>query len=370
MKSQSMLVVAAAAALLVASAGQGTVRTERSSGAVYTMSNATTSAIDSGSSGSGGGELFLASALSVDPVAKTVTLPMFKGTSRGQDVWYIVTESSDRADAERRGVSWSAKLANALVTSAVQKARLAGGVVDFPGTVDFSPTRVVVPGATGFPPDQAQPGAVGDAEYSPLVTTGNGIVLNAPHVANGSGRHDTIVSIDVARRRVTLSMLAGLYNDKDILYLRTDASIEVVSAIEGSTFAPNLNFAPGLASDDRETSAREAIIPIVNGPLGTGNPERQGLQSALFGEGDPLNITQTLPYSDRYSPMWDIHAGVWTDAAIAAGERRRLGTTSEIANAVQKGFLVSAGVGPANGRLGGLRALGAISNCPIVVLLP
>ena len=324
---------------------------------------------DSGAN-SGGGELLLASAISVDLANKSVTLPLLSGTSGGRTVWYIVTESSDRSDAERRGVSWAPKLANALVTMAVQKGRRVGGVVDFPGTVDFSPTRVVVPGPDGFPPAQAEPGAVGDAAYSPLVTTRNGIVLNAAHVANSSGQHDAIIAIDFATRRVTLALLAGLYNDKDILYLRTEASIAVVAAIEGSTLAVNMNAAPGLASNERDTSARSAIIPIVNGPLGAGNPDRQGLQSALFGEGDPLNITQTLPGSNDYSPMWDIHAGVWTDAAIAAGERTRLGTTSEIANAVQKGFLVSAGNGPANARLGGLRALGAISNCPVVVLLP
>lgn len=319
---------------------------------------------------SAGEELFLTSAIQLDRSAKTVTLPLFRGTSRGQIVWYIVTESSNESDARRRGVSWSAKLANALVTRAVQKARLVSGVVDFPGTVDFSPTRIVVPGPTGFPPDQFQPGATGDADYSPLVTTGNGMVLNAAHVANSTGQHDTIVSIDFARRQVTLSLLAGLYNNKDILYLRTEASILVVAAAEGTTFTPNLDAAPGLASIDRETSARAAIIPIVNGQRGIGNPERQGLQSALLGEGDPLNITQTLPYSKDYSPLWDVHAAVWTEKAIAEGEQVRIGSTSEIANAVQKGFLVSAGTGPANRELGGLRALGGISNCPIAVLLP
>lgn len=338
--------------------------------ALLATTAAAVTATNSGGSGSGGGEMFLASAISVDLVAKTVTLPLFKGTSGGQTVWYIVTESSREKDAERRGVSWAAKLENASATRAVQKARLVNGEVDFPGTVDFSPTRVVVPGPTGFPPDQFQAGAIADENYSPLVTTGNGIVLNAAHVANGTGQHDAIVSIDTGRRQVTLSMFAGLYNNKDILYLRTEASIQVVAAVEGSTFTPNLDFAPGLASSDRETSARAAIIPIVNGQRGIGNPERQGLQSALLGEGDPLNITETLPYSHDYSPLWDVHAGVWTDAAIAAGEQVRIGSRSEIANAVEKGFLVSAGTGPANGRLGGLRALGGISNCPIVVLLP
>src|SRR5689334_6296189 len=41
-----------------------------------------------------------------------VTLPIFEGQRTGETVWFVVTESSDRADAERRGVHYSPKLAN------------------------------------------------------------------------------------------------------------------------------------------------------------------------------------------------------------------------------------------------------------------
>gem|GEM_PF-6966285 len=43
-------------------------------------------------------------------------------------------------------------------------------------------------------------------------------------------------------------------------------------ATEGSTYAPNLDAAPGLGSNESETSARSAIIPIVNGERGVNNP--------------------------------------------------------------------------------------------------
>ncbi len=320
--------------------------------------------------GSGGGELFIQSATNLDPVAETVVMPLFKGrAAKGDAVWYIITESSDINDARARGINPAPKLANALGTKAVQQVKLVGGEVKFAGTVDFSPTRIVVPSSpNGFPPDQAVPGARGDAAYSPLITTGNGIVLNASHVANSTGVHDSLVSIDYTARKVTMRLLRGFYNGHRIIYFRLDASSETLAAIEASTYAPNLDFAPGLGSDDPKTSAREAIIPAVNGPRGVGNPARQGLESALLGEGDPLNIIQEEPGDNRYSPVWDVTPYVWTQAAIDAGLRRRLRAVGEVRNEFAKGNIVSASFssGPPNPSLNGLRAAGFISNCPVV----
>lgn len=115
----------------------------------------------------GGAEVFLDSALRIDRQNGSVRLPLFKGRHDGKTVWYLVTESSNRGDAERRGVNWAPKLANALGTKAVQRGRLSDGVISFKGTVDFAPERVVVPGPQGFPPAVAEAGAKGDADYSP-----------------------------------------------------------------------------------------------------------------------------------------------------------------------------------------------------------
>ncbi len=339
----------------------------------------------------GGGDLFLTSAIHLDRTSGDITLPLYEGRHAGAPVWYIVTESSNQEQAERLGVNFAPKLANALGTAAVQNVRFVnaqtgrpsparpslksqGVVLDFDGTVDFSPERMVVPGATGFPPVQFRAGAVGDALYSPLITLGDGIVLNASQVANRSGTHDALLSIDYARRQVTLDQFRGFYEFDEIFYLHQEGSIELVAAVEGSTWAPNLNYAPGLGSNDPGTSARSAIIPIVNGALGVNNPERQGLQSALLGEGDPLNVTQEEPgFEDGvvlYSPMWDIHLVVWTDAAIAAGERRRLIAEEEIVPLFTAGLVVSGDpAGTPNASLGGLRAINAISNCPISINL-
>ena len=52
--------------------------------------------------------------------------------------------------------------------------------------MEFGPTRVVIPGTPGneFGGGTYDPGSKGDTAYSPLITTGNGIVLNATQVAN------------------------------------------------------------------------------------------------------------------------------------------------------------------------------------------
>ncbi len=311
--------------------------------------------------------VFLESAISVNRAKGQVTLPLFRGTHEGSPVWYIVTESSNEDVAERRGLNHAPKLAQALGTRAVQKVRVTHGVVRFSGTVDFSPERVVVPGPQGFPPARFRPGAVGDEKYSPLITSNGRVVHNASQVANGSGLHDAVVAINRQQRTVTLDTLDGFYEDERVQYLHQEGSVRLIAAIEGSTFAPNLNAAPRAGVTEPRSSARSAIIPIVNGPRGVNNPQRQGLQSALLGQGDPRNITQTEPGDQDYSPVWDVSPAMWTAAAIRSGERRLLTDHEDVADLFEDGLLVSAGTGPRNQSLEGLRALPGISNCPLIL---
>ena len=83
-------------------------------------------------------DIFLDSTIELNADDGTITLPLFRGTHDGDDVFYIITESSDRDDAERQGVNWSPKLANAIGTSAVQMVGDEEGSIVFAGTVDFS----------------------------------------------------------------------------------------------------------------------------------------------------------------------------------------------------------------------------------------
>ena len=109
---------------------------------------------------------------------------------------------------------------------------------------------------------------------------------------------------------------------------------------------------------------------MVNGAVGAGNPARQGLNSALRGEGDPLNVNQDIPGqgNGRYSPVWDVHPVVWTTAAIDSGQRVLLTSGSQVAGAFAHGLIAGAGTGPANPSLQGLPAANFISNCPIVAV--
>ena len=126
----------------------------------------------------------------VDQDAGTVTLPIYKGQmASGESVWYILTDTTDEKNAAALGLNFSAKLIYADVGKGVRRAaqQLIGGktvVVFEAGKVDFSPVLSITPGAAPnfFPPAAFQPGAVGDADYSPLMKLGPHI-YNAPMMA-------------------------------------------------------------------------------------------------------------------------------------------------------------------------------------------
>ena len=339
-----------------------------------------------------------ASAVAIDKANQTITLPLFRGQVRGTGpVLFILTESSDFQDAVARGINWAPKLKNALSTPAVQQATLVDlpvgrrsfdaqhGTVRFAASVDFSGAPLVVPGPDLFPLDpSSHAGPVGDPNYSPLFTVGNGIVYNGAHVANRSGVHGKVLAIDETKGLVTLRLTAGFYEHRSVLYVSLDASDSPVAAVENVTFAPNLSAAPTEGNDDPSVSAREPILPIVNGARGVTNPDRQGLRSAVAGEGDPLNIIREEPEcSDpsvpancsalEYSPLWDVHPVLWTEAAITAGLRHLLTSHDDVETLFQSGAVVSAAPdGPPNpdAEIRGLRALGVVINCPVMFVAP
>lgn len=298
------------------------------------------------------------SSVTEDTVNDIATLPLFRGASQGRTVYYVVTESSDKEDARARGVNFAPKLANAAGTGAVQLGTVVDGEIVFPATVDFAPQRVVEPGPTGFPPNRAEPGSVGEAGYSPLIRLPDGTILNAPHVMNATGTHDKLVAIDLEDRTASFQETEGFYNGKEVYYVSFEASDAGAAALEAATYAPALNDAPGQGSS-LPTSARSGIIPFVNGMTGSANPERQGLNSALLGEGDPLNIVQSTPRNEKYSPLWDVHLARWSDEAVAQGKNVLQDDFEDVARLAQDGTIVS----PSGGPWG---ASGFIVNCPLI----
>jgi hypothetical protein len=305
--------------------------------------------------------------ISLDPSALSVTLPLYKGsTASGKPTYYIVTDASSAALAHKYGVNAAPKLTKALGTKAVQTVHTGPAGIVFPGTVDFSHKPHVVPSKNGFPPTVATPGPIGDPKYSPLITTGDAAVIDAPQVANNTGVSSSVVRIDYKAKTATLKLLDGFVNGVHNFYLRTDGSIPLLAAIESSTYAPNLNAAPGIGSDNPATSARSAIVPVINGPRAAAGPnQRQGLQSALLGEGPPENIEQDPPGSPGYSPLWDVTPVVWTPKALGAHKVVRLTSVAAVIAAVKAGYLTSGGTGPVNSAIG-VKELRAISNCSIV----
>lgn len=328
-----------------------------------------------------GPQLLLKSGV-VDLENLSVTLPLYRGQmASGETVWYIITDASNEGKANEMGVNYAPKLANSDIGTAVRSATLNpdGSVTFERGTVDFSPERIITPGAApnSFPPAQFQPGAVGDVFYSPLMKLG-GTIYNAPILAfnvpedalnfceggvDNTLIHDNVKAICPAEGTVTLHLIAGFSYSRPVFYISTDSNDELTATLEGAIFAPALqNFAVA----DSGTSAFKAVESLyvfINGPTGVGNPQRQGLTSALNGEGGSLNVTGGIPtLSTEYSPLWAVTPAVWTQEAIDLGYRSRLTDEFQILGFAAQGWLV----GP-NDEIFGYS--GVVVNCPVVYRL-
>ena len=180
---------------------------------------------------------------------------------------------------------------------------------------------------------------------------------------------DRVVALDVSRGRATLRITRGYADARTAWYLSTEASDPIVAALEGATWAPTLATAPA-AGTTTPGSARSAIVAIANGETDRESPERQGMQSALLDGLAPLNILEGAPDErsarPAYTPVWDLHLVMWTPAAIAAGQRRKVITLAEARAFAERGLLVSAMPGAPNSLLAGLHAVGVVINCPVV----
>jgi hypothetical protein len=330
------------------------------------------------------GPVLLMKEAQVDLVKGTARIPLRKGKLKsGELVWFVLTDATDENIANLDGLNYSPKLAYGMTGKAAREATIErdGSFVFDSGKVNFAPERKVAPGEAPdfFPPKSAQPGSVGDAEYSPLVHIKNAskdILFNAPMLAfnvseeklnefcDGDADHsiteDKVVAICPRDGYVTLQLTIGFTFSKPVLYLSTEANDPVVATLEGATYAPALKELPFALDDASPGESAERIYVFVNGPTGLHNPQRQGLDSALSDGRGPLNILGGIPTINLdYSPMWRLFPAKWTKDAVQAGYRSRLTDAIEIEDMASKGFIRSIDDGP-------LRPVGFVVNCPVV----
>lgn len=92
-------------------------------------------------------------------------------------------------------------------------------------------------------------------------------------------------------------------------------------------------------------------------------PQLFSLNSALLGEGDPLNVLAWTPNQGRYSPLWDVHPAVWDASEVAANRNTRQTDFGDVLNLAREGRVA----GPDGLRFGPFPTPGGvIVNCPII----
>ena len=345
-------------------------------------------------------EIFIPSVTGVDlrlvsdenPSGPTARIPMFRGLDpAGNSVDYIITEASDRDVAELMGIIYAPRMLLPRGTPGLQEVTVNNGIMQFAGTVDFSPTRFVTPGdptipgtpnevtGSAFPPADLNPGAVADAAWSSQVMLPSGLVLNAQIVANATGIHDRIPdsgqddqsnpNLDRTNRFVVMQLLDGWQDGRrNYFHFVTDASVPDAAAIELGVFAPTVGLLPdaGFFPD----GTRLGFAPSANGiPDPSGNLG-QGLNISTIDQAiDPVNVFPIQPTDTRYTPMWDAHIYMWTADAIQNDERRIVTSIDDLRGLFEEGLVENffPNSGPENDFIAGLMPTNAIINCPVIM---
>ncbi len=361
---------------------------------------------------------------------ETARLPIYPGTApvphhpgQTKKVWYLLLDASDNGLAHDLGVNYAPKLANIAISdpAAVQTVTLTNptpaqnhfgpAVIHFQGAPDFSPTRIAVPGPTGFPLKSFQPGSVAGPGYSPFIRIkGSDVIYNAPIIATGNGpfdvthhtnTEDRVLGIHIAgpsapgqfnESYADLLFVKGFDAGQPIAYLSTDAGQPLTAVLERSTYVPALNNASFNGGDDFLGSARERLFGFINGQTGAGNPQAQGFQhlvkdghasqdaslgntaliNSLRNGGDLLNVFGDFPtlidprHADAYSPLWDAQLGLWTQKAIKQGLAKRQIDENQVFNLAATRPDLLTGVDPATGKPAPYGSVGVDINCAVL----
>ncbi len=352
--------------------------------------------------------VFLPSVLGIDyridrsvvPAGPTARFPMFQGWETLPDGsrrkgYYVITEASNKVMAKKLGVIFSPRMAASVGSGGEQRAHWnRRGRLVFEGSVDFSPKRSLVAGAAsddgllfGFPPAEANPGAIADSKWSSYVVLPSGVVINAQLVANSTGIHDRIPNpngngiadqddlnnpnLAIDQASVVMQLLDGWQNGQPYYFhIVTDTSDPGPAAIELGVFAPRLASLPtfGLFPG----GSMLPFSPTANGrTTDTDGFGVQGLNTASLSDQqaqDPTNTFPIDPRDSRYAPMWDAQV---TEFTIPEAERPILRSFDQVNQLLADGTLIpfrgNANPSPlANSLSDLLTATGAIINCPVI----
>jgi hypothetical protein len=314
--------------------------------------------------------IILPNTISVDPDAGIVTLPLHRGSAHGTTVWYIVTESSDKADAQQRGAVFAPLLGSVGkgCSACVRNAMESHGAIAFPGAPDFAPKRSYIASATGFPPASAAPGAIAGSGYTPFVRIG-GAVVNAPIVATGNGpfdvrthtnTEDRVVAIDTAKKTVTLALVKGFFGGKRVVYLSTEASDPGAATVERATYVPALKAQAGIVPIDVVANGSHQGLGFVALHGNLGLPATAANVATL---GSALNVLSTFPAGPTaaaYSPLWNVEVVAWKSAALAGHRDRILKSLADV------GSVANDTSGPGGKPVG---PVGFVVNCPVIAVV-
>jgi len=354
--------------------------------------------------------VFLPSILGIDyrtdrnvvPAGPTARFPMFQGwetlpNGTRREGYYVITEASNATLARELGIIFSPRMANAIGSGGEQNSEWTeDGRLIFEGSVDFSPTRSLIPGGLsadglllGFPPAEVNPGAIADTNWSSyVVLPDSDIVINAQLVANSTGIHDRIPNpngngqadeddlnnpnLAIDQASVVLQLLDGWHDNRNYYFhIVTDTSDPGPATIELGVYAPRLNNLPTFG--EFPGGSMLPFSPTANGRTfdnGDGLGV-QGLNSASLSDRqvqDPTNTFPIDPSDTRYAPMWDAHI---TEFTVPEADRPILTSFDQINELLEDGILIpfrgNGNPSPLNNSLSSLlTATRAIINCPVI----
>ena len=353
--------------------------------------------------------VFLPSVLGIDfridrtivPQGPTARFPLFQGWETLDDgtvreLYYVITEASDANLARELGVIFSPRMEASIGSGGEQTSRWTpDGRLIFEGSVDFSPKRSLIAGEPsndglllGFPPIQANPGAIANEDWSSyVVLPDTDIVINAQPMANSTGIHDRIPHPDgngpeqeddldnpnlaTDQASVVLQLLDGWQGGRPYYFhIVTDTSDPGPATIELGVYAPRLNSLPTFGVFPGGSML--PFSPTANGrTTDTDGLGVQGLNTASLSDRqvqDPTNTFPIDPSDTRYAPMWDAHV---TEFTVPEDQRPILTSFGQVNQLLEEGILIpfrgNGNPTPLQNELSSLlTATRAIINCPVI----